>query len=97
MSDKIYHKLPGTISGEDVKSAPAPREDLAQMARPLADQIFDGIALRVDQFFKAKNIQGGVRSGDDLFSPIDKWELAKSIGCFVEAQLAALDGSAKEE
>jgi hypothetical protein len=27
MSDKIYHKMPGTISGEDVKSAPAPRED----------------------------------------------------------------------
>jgi chromosome segregation ATPase len=29
MSDKIYHKMPGTISGEDVKSAPAPREDAA--------------------------------------------------------------------
>lgn len=61
-------------------------------ARELADKIFEGIALRVDQFFKAKNIQGGVMSGDDLFSPIDKYELAKSIDRYSEARLASARG-----
>lgn len=32
MSDKIYHKMPGTISGEDVESAPTPMEDARELA-----------------------------------------------------------------
>ena len=57
-------------------------------ARELAEKLFEGVALRVDQFFKAKNIQGGVRSGDDLFSPMDKHELAKTIERYAQARAA---------
>jgi hypothetical protein len=53
--------------------------DGAREASELASKIFEGIALRIDHFFKASNIQGGVRCGDDLFSPMDKHELAKAI------------------
>ena len=45
----------------------------------MVSKLFEAIATRGDQFFKAKNIQGGVRCGDDLFSPIDKLELKKSL------------------
>lgn len=58
--------------------APKPETD-GDALRAFVDQLFDAIALRVDQFFKAKNIQGGVRCGDDLFSPMDKHELTLSL------------------
>lgn len=45
----------------------------------MVSKLFEAIAARVDKFFKTKNIQGGVRCGDDLFSPIDKLELKKSL------------------
>jgi hypothetical protein len=85
--DRATPSIQKTI--EHVKAFfPNPPKD----ARELADKIFEGIALRVDQFFKAKNIQGGVMSGDDLFSPIDKYELAKSIDRYSEARLASARG-----
>jgi len=51
-------------------------------SREFVDKLFDGIAARVDQFFKAKNIQGGVRCGDDMFSMMDKIQLRKSLDQF---------------
>lgn len=65
------------------------QDEPANDARALAERLFEGIALRVDRFFKAKGIQGGVRSGDDLFSPLDKHELAASIERYVQARLSA--------
>jgi hypothetical protein len=55
-----------------------------ERAKDMASRLFDAIALRVDQFFKAKNIQGGVKRGDDLFSPMDKHELAQSLLQFAD-------------
>jgi hypothetical protein len=48
-------------------------------SKEIADRLFEAIAKRVDQFFKRKNIQGGVRCGGDLFSPMDKHELVKTL------------------
>ena len=55
-------------------------------AKELATKLFDGVALRVDQFFKAKNIQGGVRGGEDMFSAIDTLELSKTIERYAQGR-----------
>jgi hypothetical protein len=70
-----------------------PSED----ARELATRLFEGVAKRVDQFFKAKNIQGGVRCGDDMFSAIDKLELAKSIERYAAARDERVSQKVREE
>ena len=75
----------------------SPRPEAREEAKELATRIFDGIALRVDQFFKSNDIQGGVRCGDDLFSPVDKIELAKSIEAYALSRLATPKPEAREE
>jgi hypothetical protein len=63
MSDKIYHKMPGTISGEDVESAPAPREETVFLARKLCNELIGetGSAQEtiIARYFANRERQGG--------------------------------------
>jgi hypothetical protein len=62
----------------------------SESAKEIATKLFDGVALRVDQFFKAKTIQGGVRCGEDMFSAIDTLELSKSIERYAQGRADAI-------
>lgn len=75
-----YDKAVATLSTLYSKIEPT------ESAKDLATRLFDGVALRVDQFFKAKNIQGGVKSAQDMFSAVDALELAKSIERYAQGR-----------
>lgn len=53
-----------------------------QTPRKLADQLVDGIVLRVDQFFEPKPGELPVRNGSDLFSAGDRAEIADAIQAY---------------
>jgi len=63
--------------------------------REFVEKLFNAITARVDQFFKAKNIQGGVRCGDDMFSMVDKVILQRYIDQFRAQALKEAAGRAE--